>query len=232
MILDAQHNTCHADIIKQRPDVAIICHIAQLYPNQDRSLGTFWFSKTAPGSTNGALLGFVVGTGPSFKPAEAMLTAGKKTPSLGVLTHAEMIKNLVANGLSVSMLAEIIGVTRPTIYSWQEGTEPQADKQSRIELIFSFLSSVETQRLSFVSKVWNRKIDDNLSLFQILTSQSPKVDDFKKAFVAAEPLFQKLIARGKTQRKSVSEMVNETLSAENPILKDWDQMQSVGMEIV
>lgn len=231
MILDVPHNTYDADTIKQKSDVAIVCYVSQLYPTHDKFQSPFWFSRTAPGSTSGALLGSFLGTGPSFKPLEALNNTNRDNVS-APLTHAEMIKNMIQNRVSVSMLAEIIGVTRPTIYSWQEGTDPQADKQNRIELIFDLLSTVDAQRISLLSKVWNRKIDDNLSLFQILTSPSPIAADFKNAFVAAEPLFQKLIARSQTQRRTVSEMVDETLSAETPLLKDWDLMQSVGREIV
>lgn len=230
MMFDVQHGGYDADIVRQKSDIAIVCYISKV--NDDNMLqGSFWFSQTAPGSTRGTLLAATVGTGPFSRPT-AERPAAPQTNDSCVLTHAEMIQNLVKDGLSVSMLAEIFNVTRPTIYSWQEGTAPQADKQNRIELVTKLFSSTNSRHLSLMSKVWNRSVGDNPSLFEILTAKTIGTNDFHIALSAIEPLFQKLITKEKTQRKSVSDFVSETLSVETPPLKNWDQMRPLGLEIV
>lgn len=230
MMFDTQHGGYDADIVRQKSNIAIVCYISKV--NDDNMLqGSFWFSQTAPGSTRGTLLAATVGTGPSSRPAIEHLATLQPNDSC-VLTHAEMIQNLVRDGLSISMLAEIFNVTRPTIYSWQEGTAPQMDKQIRIELVTKLLASIDARRLSLMSKVWNRSVGDNPSLFEILTAKTIEESDFRKALSAIDPLFLKLIAREKTQHKSVSDLVSETISAEVPPLKSWDQMQPLGLEIV
>jgi hypothetical protein len=230
MMFDVQHGGYDADIVRQKSDIAIVCYISKV--NDENMLqGSFWFSQTAPGSTRGTLLAATVGTGPSSRPI-AERPAAPKTHDSCVLTHAEMIQNLVKDGLSVSMLAEIFNVTRPTIYSWQEGTAPQADKQNRIELVAKLLASTDARRLSLMSKVWNRSVGDIPSLFVILTAKTIDASGFHNALSAIEPLFLKLIAKEKNQRKSVSDLVSETMSVEAPPLKNWDQMQPLGMEIV
>ena len=143
-----------------------------------------------------------------------------------------MIQSLNQRGLSISALAEILNVTRPTIYSWIDGNEPQNDKQARIGMIFRFLNGIESKRLTLFPKVWNRKLGDSASLFEVLTSRVLCEDDFRMALNLIDPLFQKLLARDKAPKQGVAQNVDLTLNAGIPMLLDWDRMQAVGEEIV
>ena len=58
--------------------------------------------------------------------------------------------------LSVTQLADFIGVTRKTIYDWHDGVAPRASNYSRIETIISVIESFSQKvDLKKLKNVWN-----------------------------------------------------------------------------
>lgn len=155
----------------------------------------------------------------------------KKTDQ--VLTIQEMLQDLINRGLSVSNLAAIFDVSRPTVYSWSDGILPQEDKQARVDCIYKLIATLSKQEGSLLPKMWRRRMaDDELSLYEILTAEEINQEEFNKAIISARPLMQKMAQRVRRQEKSTAELVNETIAVTENRLTDWDLMPGVGKELM
>lgn len=103
------------------------------------------------------------GTGSTLQTVQS---AERGTQSTNLSVELKTIKD--ALGLSVSELAQLFGVTRPTIYSWQGGSRVTEGHAKRIRdiarAIEPRLSLLDTQ----VGRIAHRAINGRATLFQIL----------------------------------------------------------------
>lgn len=190
-------------------------------------------SATAAMGMNGVLVFVLNGTGLlNVVPDPSEQTALRGDVLLTPLTIQEMVSSLNDRGLSVSNLATIFGVSRPTVYSWVEGNIPQAaEKQARIETIYRLLSEMRDQDLRLLPKVWVRRPVETIpSLYEVLTGQIINTESFFAALDAAKPLLAKMVRRLDRPTRNVSSLVEETIKANATPITAWDTMPSVGKE--
>lgn len=188
-------------------------------------------SRTGLAGMDGMLLRVLSGTGlldvTSTVPKAIVLENYKQQP----LTIQEMVQSLNRRGLSVSNLAAVFGVSRPTVYSWMEGNFPQSEKQARVEFINNLVSVFSDQHLRLLPKAWLRKPNENIpSIYQILTAEKIDANAFDAAVEVTMPLLYKLAKRLEQPRKPTSTLVEETLAFGDHRIPEWDAMPDVGKE--
>ncbi len=78
--------------------------------------------------------------------------------------------------VSMSDLAVILGVTRPTAYAWLEGNEPKQESITRIQQLSSIADRVKGMNIDRMDKLIHRKILNGESLFDLLkTDKDPSI---------------------------------------------------------
>lgn len=105
------------------------------------------------------------GTGSASPPAHDSQVS---EPGYGLATELESIRNALR--LSVAETAKLFGVSRPTIYSWQNGNPIRLDNAERLRDIANALTPhlllLETQ----VGRVAHRAIEGKTTLLQMLAT--------------------------------------------------------------
>jgi uncharacterized protein (TIGR04255 family) len=71
-------------------------------------------------------------------------------------------------GLSMSDLAALLGVTRPTAYAWLEGQEPKPEAVMRIRRLSRTADETKSMNISRLDKLIHRPIIEGRSLFDVL----------------------------------------------------------------
>jgi transcriptional regulator with XRE-family HTH domain len=94
-----------------------------------------------------------------------------------VRTLAEHITN-VRDGFAISMsdLASILGITRPTAYAWLRGDEPKPEKVPRIQRLSEIADRVKEMNISRIDKLMHRPLSDGRSLFDVLKAEEDPSD--------------------------------------------------------
>jgi hypothetical protein len=105
-------------------------------------------------------------------------------PAQEVVPMQEMVAYL-CDGLPVSVVADIIGVERKTVYSWLDGVAPREFLAARVEAIFHILSENKTN-LKSLHRVLNRAITGGPSIRQLLSEKIPNERAIKEALIALE----------------------------------------------
>jgi transcriptional regulator with XRE-family HTH domain len=98
-------------------------------------------------------------------------------PSSDTRAPAEHVANIRdVFGVSMSDLAVILGVTRPTAYAWLEGNEPKQESITRIRQLSSIADRVKVMNIKRMDKLIHRKILNGESLFELLkTDRDPAI---------------------------------------------------------
>jgi hypothetical protein len=77
---------------------------------------------------------------------------------------------------SMSDLAAVLGVSRPTAYTWLEGNEPKPDAITRIQRLSRIADRVKGMNIERMDKLIHRKILNGESLFDLLkTDRDPSI---------------------------------------------------------
>jgi predicted transcriptional regulator len=98
-------------------------------------------------------------------------------PSIDTRSPAEHVANIRdVFSVSVSDLAVILGVTRPTAYALLEGNEPKQESIKRIRQLSSIADGVKAMNIERMDKLIHRKILNGESLFDLLkTDKDPAI---------------------------------------------------------
>lgn len=103
------------------------------------------------------------GTGSTLQIAQPTERAAQ---AADLCVELKTIKDVL--GLSVSELAQLFGVSRPTIYSWQEGKRVSEGNAKRIRDIASALAPRLALLDTQVGRIAHRAIDGRTTLLQML----------------------------------------------------------------
>lgn len=187
-------------------------------------------SYTAPRGMAGALLD-VLDRATGISRASFHEQGGKEAVD-HALSSQEMLEQLNSCGISVSNLAAITDVSRPTIYSWLEGAFPSPEKQHRIELVHRLLNQLDAASLRILPKIWLRRANEYLpSVYEVLTARAINVGHFNDAIQSLKPMLDKLTRKANQPAATVAEEVHKTLAAAQTQVAGWDTMPPVGDEI-
>jgi len=101
------------------------------------------------------------------KPFEsrATVTAEHKSSS----EHLNLIRDI--SGLSLSSIANIFGVSRPTVYAWINGSEPKTNLLPIIEELSNTIGQLKNIQAKYLAKLILRPMFDGESLIDKIKQQ-------------------------------------------------------------
>lgn len=116
----------------------------------------------------------------------------KTTQSLGHIERLDLIKDRLS--LTITQMAELLGVTRKTVYDWYDGSEPRPTMLNRLEILIDAINSapvdVDLRRLK---TLWNIPIsgksfraafnDDNIDINTLRTALIEKLNELSTRMV-------------------------------------------------
>lgn len=114
---------------------------------------------------------------------------------------------LAALSLNKSQLAEILKISRPTLYSWFEGTEPNPENSDRLLTILRLMAKVDIYGASSLNArfVRNPLSTSGVSLLDSLKAEDWNEEELFQGFKTAKELTQKAaaekVARQERSRK-------------------------------
>lgn len=76
-------------------------------------------------------------------------------------------------GLSITDLAELLGVTRPTVYAWMKGGEMKEEHAHRLSELSSVAEEIESAGVEGLAKLAKRKLSAGVSLFELVKAGQP-----------------------------------------------------------
>lgn len=76
-------------------------------------------------------------------------------------------------GLSITDLAELLGVTRPTVYAWMKGGEMKEEHAHRLGELSSVAEELESAGVAGLAKLAKRKLSTGVSLFDLVKAGKP-----------------------------------------------------------
>jgi hypothetical protein len=194
------------------------------------STSAIFNSNTAPLGLAGALLRVLNGATGSFQASFVDVRGSRGANH--ALSSQEMLVSLNSCGISISNLAAIADVSRPTIYSWLGGTFPSPEKQERIALLHRLLHQLDADSLRILSKVWLRRTEDRLpSVYEVMTAGQINIGQLNDAIRSLKPMLDKLTSKPGSPAVTVAEQVDRTLAAAQTEVPGWDTMPPVGGEI-
>lgn len=89
-------------------------------------------------------------------------------------TIAEQIDYLRAVlGTSITDLAELLGVTRPTVYAWMKGADVRLDHVSRVDGLVLIAQELELAGIENLPKLFKRKLSSGVTLMELVRSAQP-----------------------------------------------------------
>ncbi|MGB7412717.1 MAG: hypothetical protein WA902_00775 [Thermosynechococcaceae cyanobacterium] len=88
--------------------------------------------------------------------------------------HVANIRDVLA--VSMSDLASLLSITRPTAYAWLEGQEPKPEALMRIQLLSHTADEIKQMNISRLDKLIHRPIFDGRSLFDMLKANEESAD--------------------------------------------------------
>lgn len=164
------------------------------------------------------LWAFIVG---GDLPSASLLVRAVETEASAeaVLTVPEMIRAFRDNGLPVAAIAEIAKVERKTVYSWLDGgVDVRGSKAARVEALYRLLSAATADYRSLY-RVWNRKLDHDHSIRDLLCTADLSEPAIQDALQELAPAIQRYAERDASRRPTGS-------AASNPII---DEMPVAGI---
>jgi transcriptional regulator with XRE-family HTH domain len=88
--------------------------------------------------------------------------------------HVANIRNVLA--ISMSDLASVLGVTRPTAYAWLEGQEPKAEAVNHIQRLSLAADEIHHANIIRLDKLVHRPILNGRSLLDILKADEDPLE--------------------------------------------------------
>lgn len=147
-------------------------------------------------------------------PSASLLVRAVETKSGAdpVLTVVEMIRAFRDKGLPVAAIAEIAKVERKTVYSWLDGgVDVRGSKAARVETLYQLLNATTDYRSLY--RVWNRKLDHNHSIKDLLCAADLSDPAIRDALRELAPAIQRYAERDASRRPPRS-------AAGNPIINE------------
>ncbi|MCP5148710.1 MAG: hypothetical protein H6991_07765 [Pseudomonadales bacterium] len=130
----------------------------------------------------------LIGSGGYFMPAMVIATndvsiTGNDEPNFSAVSEAAAVSQQVACleqvfGLGKDQLAELLHVSRPTIYSWLNGTanSVRAENKQRVSFAYEMLENIEPELRIYFGALMRRKLDpqvQDISHFLALAEAAP-----------------------------------------------------------
>jgi hypothetical protein len=143
------------------------------------------------------------------KPSYINLSTNQKIDTRSPAEHVANIRDGFA--ISMSDLAVILGITRPTAYAWLKGDEPKPEAVPRIQRLSSIADRVKRMNFDRMDKLIHRPILNGESLFDLLkTDQDPStlLDSLKEVSEKEAKTRQESKSSGK-HRRSLDEISSE-----------------------
>lgn len=102
-------------------------------------------------------------------------SAGNLSVRLGASLPADEQLAYVRNvlGISITDLAELLDVARPTVYSWMQDAQPRDEHLSRLQRIEQFAREVEMYGLAGAGKLLKRPLQSGTTLLQLMKANQP-----------------------------------------------------------
>ena len=136
--------------------------------------------------------------------------------TLAMSVPDQMREVLAALALNKSQLAEVLGVTRPTLYDWFDGKEPNPGNAERLASLLGLLArsgitSTTPLNAKFVRKPLDEKIP---SLLDELTAENLNENRIEQLLREARALGEKVEARRRSREDRLRELGYEEPSDE------------------
>jgi len=131
-------------------------------------------------------------TSTAWMKASADFGIGRSAASLPTpLTASEIVGVLKDDGFPISVIAELAGVERKTIYSWLDGTtvvRPQ--NEERIAAMYAAIKSVTGGDCRYVHRVWRLK-DQGVSLRDLVAEDNVDARAVAGVLTALKPAMER-----------------------------------------
>lgn len=76
-------------------------------------------------------------------------------------------------GVSITDLAELLNVARPTVYSWMQGTEPRGEHLERLQRLERQARDIEAYGLGGLGKLLKRPLQGGATLLELMKNNQP-----------------------------------------------------------
>lgn len=118
--------------------------------------------------------------------------SAKIYPALVHTERLDLIKDRLS--LTITQMAELLGVTRKTVYDWYDGAEPRPTMMNRLEILIDAINSVPVEvDLRRLKTLWNIPIsgksfrtvfsDDNIDINTLRTALIEKLNELSTRMV-------------------------------------------------
>ena len=108
-------------------------------------------------------------------------------------------------GFSKADLAEILGISRQTVYLWEknETAEPSPSTKDRMQRLMIAFDGLDAEKAQYLGKIFKRRLDPNCEVFHdALTSAALDPDEVKEIIAKLEPLIDRTFASEKLRLKA------------------------------
>lgn len=129
------------------------------------------------------------------------------------LSAYEIVSWFRDEGLPISVIANMAGVERKSVYSWINKGEIRQQNQERLEKLYGLLSENKSSTLYHLYRFWNRQLKIGMSLSSLLKEKQLDTILIKEALSELWPIAKKYEYLT-LNRPKVSE------EAKNPFLED------------
>ena len=111
-------------------------------------------------------------------------------------------------GISITDLAELLEVARPTIYAWMQGVEPRGEHHERLRRVAQLASEVEASGLVDVGRFLKRPLQDGATLLGLMKAEQPLAIALNELITIARSE-----ARQRAARKGGQDSISAALEA-------------------
>lgn len=108
-------------------------------------------------------------------------------------------------GFSKADLAEILGISRQTVYLWEknETAEPTASTKERMQRLMIAFEGLDAEKAQYLGKIFKRRLDPNCKVFHdVLTSSALDPVELKETVAKLGPLIDRTFASENLRLKS------------------------------
>lgn len=115
-------------------------------------------------------------------------------------------------GFSKADLAEILGISRQTVYLWEknETAEPSASTKDRMQRLIIAFEGLNAEKAQYLGKIFKRRLDPHCKVFyDVLTSSPLDPDELRETVAKLGPLIDRTFASEKLQMKAHQRKHNE-----------------------
>ena len=131
------------------------------------------------------------------------------SPGLPVTPNEQLAYVRRTLGISMTDLAEVLDVTRPTIYAWLQGAEPRAEYLDRLIRLVRMASEIDAFGLDELGKLLKRPLQDGRTVLALIKDGQPIASAMKELEVVAR--------REHRQRASLKGGKNNLAAADAPM---------------